>query len=115
MNNPQLARYLILLISALLTYFGLGTLINLGRNPEFVGWYAFYALMMFIEAAVLLVCYFRLRARSKTIFWLTVTILVLNILLTFFDQVGFIDILFVLLNGITLFFLYQSRKEILSA
>ena len=115
MNNPQLARYLILLISALLTYFGLGTLINLGRNPEFVGWYAFYALMMFIEAAVLLVCYFRLRARSKTIFWLTVTILVLNILLTFFDQVGFIDILFVLLNGITLFFLYQSRKEILPA
>ncbi len=115
MNNPQLTRYLILLISALLTYFGLGTLINLGRNPEFVGWYAFYALMMFIEAAVLLVCYFRLRARSKTIFWLTVTILVLNILLTFFDQVGFIDILFVLLNGITLFFLYQSRKEILSA
>ncbi len=115
MINPQLARYLILLISALLTYFGLGTLINLGRNPEFVGWYAFYALLMFIEAAVLLVCYFRLKARSKTIFGLTVTILVLNILLTFFDQIGFIDIFFVLLNGIALFVLYRSRKEILPA
>lgn len=115
MNNPQLARYLILLISALLTYFGLGTLINLGRNPEFAGWYAFYALMMFIEAAVLLVCYFRLKARSKIIFWLTVTILVLNILLTFFDQIGFIGIAFILLNGITLFVLYSSRKEILPA
>mgnify|MGYP003537057761 FL=1 len=115
MNNPQLARYLILLTSALLTYFGLGTLINLGRNPEFVGWYAFYALTMFIEAAVLLVCYFRLKARSKTIFWLTVTILVLNIFLTFFDQIGFIDIFFVLLNGVALFVLYRSRQEILPA
>ena len=113
MNNPQLARYLTLMISALLTYFGLGTLINLGRHPEFVGWYAFYALTMFIEAAVLLVCYFRLKARSKTIFWLTVTILALNILLTFFDQIGFIDIFFILLNGVTLFVLSRSRKELL--
>lgn len=115
MNTLQLTRYLILLISALLTYFGLGTLINLGRHPEFVGWYAFYALMMFIEAAVLLVCYFRLKARSKIIFGLTFIILLLNIFLTLFDQIGFIDIFFMLLNGVTLFVLYRSRQDILPA
>lgn len=108
-----MARYLILLISAILTYFGLGTLLNLGSHKDLMGIFAFYALAMFIEAAVLLFCYFRLKKRMKNIFWLTVIILALNIILTIFDQIGFIDVLFMIINLTALVILYIARKDFL--
>jgi lysylphosphatidylglycerol synthetase-like protein (DUF2156 family) len=113
MNIPQLARYLVLLITAVLVFFGLGTLANLGSHPDLMGPFIFYAFAMFIEAAVLLFCFFTLKKRSKRIFWLTVIVLAINIVATIFDQVGIIDILYMLLNLITLIVLYLSRKEFL--
>jgi lysylphosphatidylglycerol synthetase-like protein (DUF2156 family) len=113
MKAPQLAHYLVLLTSALLVYFGLGTLINLGSHPELAGIFIFYAFAMFIESAVLLFCYFRLKKRSKKVFWLAIIILALNIILTIFDQVGFIDILYMLLNLVALATLYLARKDFL--
>jgi hypothetical protein len=115
MKTSQLARYLVLLTSAWLTYFGLGTLINLGSHPDLAGVFVLYAFAMFIESAVLLFCYFRLNKRSKTIFWLVIIILALNIILAFFDQIGFVDILYMLLNLVALVTLYLSRKEFLPA
>jgi hypothetical protein len=38
---------------------------------------------------------------------------VLNIVLTIFDQVGLVDVLFMLLNAVTLAALYLSRNEFL--
>ena len=80
-----------------------------------MGWFVFYALAMFIESAVLLFCYFRLKKRSKNIFWLAVILLALNVILTIFDQVGLIDILYMLFNLVALITLYLSRKEFLPA
>ncbi len=113
MKTSQLARYLVLLISAILTYFGLGTLVNLGSHPEMLGWFAMYALAMFIEAGVLLLCYFRLNKRSKAIFRLTAILLALNAILVIFDQIGFIDIAYLLLNLAALATLYLSQKDFL--
>jgi len=115
MKAPQLTRYLILLVSTILTYFGLGTLINLGSHPELMGVFIFYAFVMFIESAILLFCYFRLKEKSKKIFWLTAIILALNIILAIFDQIGFIDAIYMLLNTAALVTLNLSRKEFLPA
>jgi lysylphosphatidylglycerol synthetase-like protein (DUF2156 family) len=113
MNLPQIARYLVLLASAILTYFGLGTLLNLGSHPEMIGWYAAYALFAFIQAALLLFCYFRLKQRGKKIFWLAIILLGANVILTIFDQVGVIDMIYMLINFVALVTLYLSRKDFL--
>lgn len=113
MTISQIARYLILLTAALLAYFGLGTMMNLGSHPELAGVFVAYALAMFIESAVLLFCYFRLRKRGKRIFWLAVILLAVNILVTIFDQIGLIDIAYMMLNLVALVTLYLSRKEFL--
>jgi lysylphosphatidylglycerol synthetase-like protein (DUF2156 family) len=113
MNLPQTARYLILLIVAILIFFGLGTLANLGSHPDLMGMFIFYAFAMFIEAAVLLFCFFGLKRRSKRIFWLTIAILAVNVIATIFDQIGMIDILYMLLNLIAIILLYLSRNEFL--
>jgi len=109
----QPARYLVLLTSAVLTIFGFGSLTRLAENPDLAGFYIFYAFAMLVISAVLLFCYFQLKKRRKNIFWLTSVILALNIVLTIFDQVGFVDILFMLLNLVTLVTLYLSRKDFL--
>ena len=113
MNSSKLTRYLILLICAVLIYFGFGTLRNLGQHPGIAGVFIFYAFAMFVEAAVLLFCSSRLEKRSKRIYWLALILLGLNVISIIFDQVGFIDIFFMLLNLATLTILYIFRKEFL--
>lgn len=113
MNLSQTARYLVLLTSAMMTYFGLGTLLNLGSHPELIGWFAAYAMFAFLEATVLLFCYYRLKYRNKRVFQIAIVILALNAVLAIFDQVGLIDILYLLLNLVTLGALYLSRKDFL--
>lgn len=110
----QLTRYLFLLMATILIVFGFASLLRIGQNPEQVPLYAFYALAMFVDAAVMLFCYFQLKKRKKLIYWLAVAVLALNIVLTIFDQVGLVDVLFMLLNAVTLAALYLSRKEFLS-
>jgi len=68
---------------------------------------------MFVEAVIFLFFYFQLDKRKKQIYRLAVIVLSLNIVLTIFDQVGLVDILFMLLNAITLAALYLARKEFL--
>lgn len=113
MKTSVITRYLILLISAALAVLSIGSLARLGANPDMAGVYAFYSFAMLIEAAILLFCYFRLKARSKVLYWLTFIILLLNIVLTIFDQVGFVDILFMLISLVALVMLHLSRKDFL--
>lgn len=113
MKTSIIARYLILLIAAMLTVLGIGSLTRLGDNPNMAGWYAFYSFAMLIQAAVLLFCYFRLNTRNKTLYWLAFIILLLNVILTIFDQIGWVDVLFMLVNLIALIALHLSRKDLL--
>ncbi|MBM4427566.1 MAG: hypothetical protein FJ031_10030 [Chloroflexi bacterium] len=108
----QITRYLFLFTAIILAVFGIGSLMRNGDNPTL---YVFYAFAMFADAAVMVFCYYQLNRKSRLGYWLAFTILALNIILTIFDQVGVIDILFMLVNLVTLIALYLSRKEFLPA
>ncbi|MBN8656746.1 MAG: hypothetical protein J0M11_13505 [Anaerolineae bacterium] len=115
MKKSQLARYLLLLLAALLAVFSIGTLTRLAQAPEMVGLYIVYSLTMLIASILLLASYFWLRKKNRVAYYLTVSILVLSIVLTIFDQIGLADVVFILLNAAALTFLYMSRDEYLSA
>jgi lysylphosphatidylglycerol synthetase-like protein (DUF2156 family) len=71
--------------------------------------------MMFADAAVMLACAFGINKKKKQLFQFAVVVLVLNIILTIFDQIGVVDILFILLNAATLYILFTYRTEFTEA
>lgn len=109
------SRNLLLLTVAILVVFGIGSLLRIGSNPDRTVLYVFYAFAMFGDAIAMTFCAWQLNRRTKLIFFLSVSVLALNIFLTIFDQFGLVDLLFVLLNLVTLAFLLMSRKEFLPA
>ena len=111
----QLARYFFLFTFAVLVVLGIGSLLRIGTNPDHKVLYIFYAVIMFVDAVAMLFCGLQLNKRTKLIFSLSVFVLMLNILPTIFDQFGLADLLFLLLNLITLAFLLIARKEFLPA
>lgn len=111
----QSARYLFFLTVAVLIVFGIGSLLRIGTSPDRTSLYVFYALLMFGDAAVMLFCALQLEKRTGLVFYLSVAVLTLNIVLTIFDQFGWIDLLFVTLNMLTLFTLLMARREFLPA
>lgn len=114
-STSQFTRYLVLITAAVLAFFSVASLTRIGVNPDAAGWVAIYAFIMLIESSILVFCYFRLLRRSKSVFWMAIVILGLNIILPVFDQVGPADVLFILLNAATLWRLYAARSEFLPA
>lgn len=110
-STLQVLRYLFLFTAAILVVFGFGSFMRIGENSNRVVLYALYALLMFGDAAAMLICAFQLHRKKKQIFRLAVIFLALNIVLAIFDQFGFIDLLFLLLNLITLIIVLVARKE----
>jgi uncharacterized membrane protein len=115
LSTIDLTRYFFLATSAILIVFGAGSLMRIGADPDRAGLYGFYAVAMFCDAAAMLFCVWRLYKRMKYAVHISVAVLAVNILLTIFDQFGLVDLLFVLLNVITLAFLISARKEFLPA
>lgn len=109
----QVTRYLFSLTVAVLVVLGVGSLLRIGGNSDRSALYAFYGAAMFGDAAFMAFCAWQLPKRTKFVFFFSVFVLALNILLTIFDQFGLADLLFVLLNIITLVFLILARKEFL--
>ena len=115
LSSFHLTRYLFLLTAAILVVLGMGSLLRINTNPARAALYIFYALAMFGDAAAMSFCGLQLNKRTKMIFYISISILALNIFPTIFDQFGFVDLLFVLLNIATLISLVQARKEFLIA
>ncbi len=115
LTSLQLARYLFLFTAVVLIVFGVGSLLRINENSNRAGLYAFYAALMFFDALLMAFCAFQLPKRSKWIFNFSAFVLVLNILLTIFDQFGVVDLLFVLLNAAAFALLVLTRKEFLPA
>lgn len=113
--SPRLTRTFLVLTVGTLAVFGRLSFLQIPENPGQRVLYAFYGLAMFVDAAILLLCAWLLGKRTKFAFALSVTVLALNIVLTIFDQVGWVDVLFMLLNLVTLVFLILARKEFLPA
>jgi hypothetical protein len=107
MKNP--VRNLFFLTTLVLFIFAAGSIARAAQNQI----YLVYAVLMLADAVVMLVCGLYIDRKHKVIFWFAVSALALNIFLTIFDQVGLVDILFALLNLMTLVILFMSRKEIL--
>jgi hypothetical protein len=108
-------RYFFLFTVVILVVFGIGSLLRIGGNPNRAGLYVFYAFAMFGDALLMGFSAWQMPRRTKFIFYFSLAVLALNIFPTIFDQFGLADLLFVLLNLITLAFLILSRKEFLSA
>lgn len=111
----DLTRYLFLTTVAVLTVFGVGSLLRISANPDRGFLYGFYAVAMFADALGMLFFVWLLHKRMRFAFHISVFVLALNIILTIFDQFGFVDLLFVLLNIMTLVALFATRKELLPA
>ena len=111
LTSFEITRYLFFLTAAVLVAFGIGSLMLIGENPAGAGLYAFYAVIMLLDAAFMAFCAFQLYKGTKFIFYFSVFVLAMNILPTIFDQFGLTDLLFVLLNIATLVSLVAARKE----
>ena len=114
-TNLQIIRILFLITFTFLFIFGIGSLLRVGTNPGRTSLYVFHALLMFGDAIVMLFCALQLEKKTKPIFYLSVFVLAFNILPTIFDQFGWIDLLFVTLNVLTLSTLLMARREFLPA
>ena len=111
-NPPALAKYLFILLAAMLDILAILSFMRVnGGDLNHTIMYATYALMMFIDAALMLICGFRIGYKNKQVYQFAVVILVLNIVLTIFDQIGIVDIVFILLNALTLYVLLKYRKD----
>jgi len=115
LSSLQLTRYLFIVTVAILVAFGIGSLLRIIGNPDRTVLYVLYAFIMFGDAAAMLFCVLMLNKRKPYAFILSIGVLCMNIFPTIFDQFGLVDLLFVLLNLITLVALIMARKEILPA
>lgn len=108
----RLARVLFVLNAVIWLAFGVISLNGLAASAGTPILWA-VALLMLGNAAALLVCAWLLRRRGKLALLATTAVLAANILLTFTDQVGFLDIatavLDVVLLGIVLAAFYAAR------
>ena len=106
-----LARCLLIFTAAILFVFSAATFLRISPKTDMQIIYLAYGILMLGDGIAMLAG--GLWINNKKIYWFVVVVLALNILLTIFDQFGMIDLLFVLLNAITLFFLLRFRKEFL--
>ena len=87
-------RYLYFITALVLAVFGAGSVMRVNENPGMVIVYILYAVLMFGDAISMLVCGLYINRQMRSIYWLAVIVLSLNIILTVFDQFGVIDLLF---------------------
>ena len=81
---------------------------NISNTPMIILWVVI--ILMFANAGALFVTGLWLGRQSKWAYFFALAVLLVNILLTFTDQVGFYDIVTVLLDFVTLGFLLYDRK-----
>ena len=84
-------------------------LVNSSNTPLIAIWVV--TILMFGNAGTMLVTGLWLGQRSRWAFFLALVVLFVNILLTFTDQVGFYDIVTVLLDFVILGLLLYDRKN----
>jgi len=105
--------YLFFITAIILVFLSAGSFMRTGGNPNLEVTYIVYAVLMFGDAIAVLVCGIYINRRVKIIYGFAVIVLSLNIMLPIFDQFGFVDLLFVMLNILTLVPLLVYRKDFL--
>jgi uncharacterized membrane protein YgdD (TMEM256/DUF423 family) len=113
MKKQTLLSYSFFPLAVLLAAFGVMSIFRVSPNPEMKTVYLVYAALMMVDALALLLCGLLIQSGKAAVFWLSASLVSLNILLPIFDQFGWIDLLFVLLNMLTLGLLLSLRGELL--
>jgi hypothetical protein len=109
-HNPALfAKYLFIFTAAVLDVFALLTFMRITEFSEAAIYHVIYAFLMFADAALMLLCAFRIQKQKKSTYWFAVLLLAVNIIVIIFDQIGLTDILFAALNAFTLYILLAYR------
>lgn len=110
LRNPiTLVKFMLIFLAAILVFFGFGSFAYVTNNPETGIYHAAYAFLMFIEAGVVLFCAYFFYKKPR-VYWLTVIVMAANLVGTIFDQVGVVDIAFMLYNALLLAALLFNRK-----
>jgi len=113
MKKQTLLSYSFFPLAALLAAFGVMSMFRVSPDPAMKTVHLIYAALMLGDALALLLCGLLIRSGKAAVFWLSAALISLNILLPIFDQFGWIDLLFVLLNIFTLGLLLSLRGELL--
>lgn len=113
-NSTALAKYLFIVLAATLDILAIGSFMRINTNPDKGVMYGLYAFLMFIDAALMLICAFGINKQKKQLYQFSVIILALNIILTIFGQFGIVDLLFLLINTFTLYILLAFREKFIN-
>lgn len=106
----RIVRILFYLNAAIWLVFGLISLYRLGSGDNaYLITMLVIAILMFGNVVALTLSGFVLKWRQKRWFWLGTAVLLINIILTFTDQVGLFDLLTLLLDVIILSLLIANR------
>jgi hypothetical protein len=100
------ALFLFFLNTLIWVVLGISILINTPANTPLV-----IGVMMFGNAAAMLVCGIGLGKQRKGFFFLALVVLVANIILTFTDEVGFLDFATFFVDLVLLILLIFDRKR----
>lgn len=113
-NPVRVVQALLALNTAVWLTFGLISLLRLSlQNPEQIWVFGIVAMLMFGNAAALLLAAWLLGRRPKWGYVFALAVLLVNIVLTFTDQFGLFDLLTLLLDLVSLSILAVKRRDFL--
>jgi len=111
-SNPvRTAQILFVLNATIWLMFGITGLVNLQTNPivpAFLKW--MIPVLMFGNAGAMFLSGFGLGKKNRWFYYLALTVLGMNILLSLTDQVGIWDWMTLIIDVIILIFVIQTRK-----
>jgi lysylphosphatidylglycerol synthetase-like protein (DUF2156 family) len=114
-NDPLtllLSQGLFVLNAVIWVAFGVTSLVQMGNNPNIpVITLGVIAVLMFFNAAFMLLAGWGLGRRQKRYWYFALALLAVNIVLTFTDQFGFFDLVTLLIDAALFVLLVMIRKH----
>jgi FtsH-binding integral membrane protein len=111
LDAVRAAQVLFFLDAAIWVALGITSLLHLSRGPVSVMMALVIAILMFGNAGAMVVSGVGLGTKRRRFFYLALAVLLVNIVLTFTDQVGLLDILTFVLDLVLLVLLIVTGKR----
>jgi hypothetical protein len=113
LDTIRAAQALFFLDAAIWVALGITSLLRVSRGPTSIMTAIIIGIMMFGNAGAMVVCGVGLGTKRLGFYYLALAVLLVNIVLTFTDQVGLLDILTFLLDLALLVLLIATGKQYL--
>ncbi|MBN2393944.1 MAG: hypothetical protein JXR84_24640 [Anaerolineae bacterium] len=111
LDTIQIAQALFFLNTAIWVALGITSLFRVARGPTSMMTAIVIGILMFGNASAMAVSGFGLGTKRRGFYYLALAVLLVNIVLTFTDQVGLLDILTFALDLVLLVLLIVTRKR----